>query len=104
MNHSDSSIDSEMVEGQKTAKQLEKEKKKAEEKAAKAEKLRLKQEKQKELEAKAKAKPKGDAAKADKAEKKVSAKYEGKTKPGEKKDVTCDMPDAYSPAYVEAAW
>lgn len=23
---------------------------------------------------------------------------------GDKKDVTCPMPDAYSPKYVEAAW
>ena len=30
--------------------------------------------------------------------------YEGKTKPGEKRDITGDMPDGYSPKYVEAAW
>lgn len=32
------------------------------------------------------------------------ALYTGDTKPGEKKDITCNMPDAYSPKYVEAAW
>lgn len=32
------------------------------------------------------------------------ALYEQNTKPGEKKDVTCPMPDSYSPKYVEAAW
>lgn len=26
------------------------------------------------------------------------------TSPGEKKNVTCPMPDTYSPQYVEAAW
>lgn len=78
-----------MVEGQKTAKQLEKEKKKAEEKAAKLEKLRLKQEKQKELEAKAKSKVKPPVEeKAAKVEKKSAIKYTGNTKPGEKKDVS----------------
>lgn len=38
-----------------------------------------------------------------KKEKEV-ALYEQSTKPGEKKDVTCPMPDSYSPRYVEAAW
>lgn len=35
---------------------------------------------------------------------KESAVYSSDTKPGEKKDVKCQMPDAYSPKYVEAAW
>lgn len=30
--------------------------------------------------------------------------YVKDTKPGEKKDVSCPMPDSYSPVYVEAAW
>lgn len=30
--------------------------------------------------------------------------YVQDTKPGEKKDVSCPMPDSYSPVYVEAAW
>lgn len=30
--------------------------------------------------------------------------YEQDTKPGEKKDILCPMPDSYSPRYVEAAW
>lgn len=30
--------------------------------------------------------------------------YSSDTKLGEKKDVHCAMPDAYSPEYVEAAW
>ena len=29
---------------------------------------------------------------------------EGRTAPGEKKDVLGPLPDAYSPKYVEAAW
>lgn len=32
------------------------------------------------------------------------ALYKQDTKPGEKKNVTCPMPDSYSPRYVEAAW
>ena len=35
---------------------------------------------------------------------KESARYERGTKPGERKDTTCPLPDAYSPQYVEAAW
>lgn len=38
-----------------------------------------------------------------KKEKEV-ALYKQDTKPGEKKDVACSMPDSYSPRYVEAAW
>lgn len=38
-----------------------------------------------------------------KKEKEV-ALYKQDTKPGEKKDVACPMPDSYSPRYVEAAW
>lgn len=30
--------------------------------------------------------------------------YTKDTKPGEKKDLSGDFPDAYSPQYVEAAW
>ena len=41
-------------------------------------------------------------AKKEKEEKKVT--YDVDTKPGEMKDTTCPLPDAYSPAYVEAAW
>jgi len=86
----------------KTAKQLEKEAKKAAEKAAKLEKLAAKQAKQKE------AAPK-DVEKKDKKPKKeekkiTSAVYTSITKPGEKKDTQCPLPDAYSPGYVEAAW
>jgi len=39
-----------------------------------------------------------------KKEERVSALYTINTPPGEKKDVTCPMPDAYSPQFVEAAW
>ena len=88
----------------KTEKQKEKEAKKAAEKAAKLEKLRLKQQKQDEQK-----KSKGDSVKPEKAKKvekteKKSATYDHDTKPGEMKDVQCPLPDAYSPAYVEAAW
>ena len=41
-------------------------------------------------------------AKKETKEKKVT--YDVDTKPGEMKDTTCALPDAYSPAYVEAAW
>ncbi len=100
----------------KTEKQKEKEAKKAAEKAAKLEKLRLKQQKlEEQKKAKAatqsggggcgddKAKKSAEAAKA-KEEKKKVVTYEGNTKPGEMKDVSQPLPDAYSPAYVEAAW
>ena len=88
---------------QKTAKQLEKEAKKAAEKAAKLEKLAAKQAKQ--------AEQQKNKADDDKKEKKVkkdpaagvkeSAKYDRDTKPGDKKDTNCPLPDAYSPKYVE---
>ena len=90
----------------KTAKQIEKEAKKAAEKAAKLEKLAAKQAKQAEQKSKAadddkkEKKPKKDPAVAVKE----GAKYEKDTKPGDKKDTTCPLPDAYSPKYVEAAW
>ena len=89
----------------KTAKQLEKERKRKVEKEAKLEKLRLKQEKQKELEATRKEGGGGKKDEKKKPEKKVASRYdEGRTTAGEKKDVSGDLPDAYSPAYVEAAW
>jgi len=88
---------------QKTAKQLEKEAKKAAEKAAKLEKLAAKQ-----AAAAAKVKSAGSEKpeKKEKVKKEVveAAKYTKVTKPGDKKDTTCPLPDAYSPQYVEAAW
>ncbi|KAH9632901.1 hypothetical protein HF086_002723 [Spodoptera exigua] len=80
---------------EKTAKQLEKEAKKA----AKLEKLKAKLDK----------KSAAPAVQKDKPEKKVKelkegAVYTAETAPGDKKDITCSMPDAYSPRYVEAAW
>lgn len=93
---------------EKTAKQLEKEKKKAEEKEAKLEKLRLKKEKQ-EQEQKSKSEGGQSEAKAKKEEKKKpekkpSAVYTANTPKGHRKETECDLPDAYSPEYVEAAW
>ena len=35
---------------------------------------------------------------------KESAVYTSNTAPGEKKDIAGDLPDAYSPRYVEAQW
>ena len=88
---------------QKTAKQLEKEAKKAAEKAAKLEKLAAKQ-----AAAAAKVKSAGSEKpeKKEKVKREVveAAKYTKVTKPGDKKDTTCPLPDAYSPQYVEAAW
>ncbi|KAJ8731130.1 hypothetical protein PYW07_004294 [Mythimna separata] len=80
---------------EKTAKQLEKEAKKA----AKLDKLKAKLDK----------KSATPAVQKDKPEKKVketkeSAVYTANTAPGDKKDITGAMPDAYSPQYVEAAW
>ena len=65
----------------------------------------MKQQKQEEQK-----KSKGDSAKPVEKAKKVEktdkkpATYDRDTKPGEMKDVQCPLPDAYSPAYVEAAW
>lgn len=39
-----------------------------------------------------------------KKEIKETVVYASNTAPGEKKDINCPMPDAYSPQYVEAAW
>ncbi|XP_050350770.1 valine--tRNA ligase [Nymphalis io] len=80
---------------EKSAKQLEKEAKKA----AKLEKLKAKLDK----------KSTAPAVQKDKPEKKVketkqSAVYTADTSPGDKKDISGPMPDAYSPLYVEAAW
>ncbi|XP_077298663.1 valyl-tRNA synthetase [Arctopsyche grandis] len=82
----------------KSAKQLEKEAKKA----AKLEKLRLKQDKLS-TPAPTSAEAKPPPQKKVK-EVKESALYTTNTNPGEKKDVKCQMPDGYSPQYVEAAW
>ena len=89
----------------KTAKQLEKEAQKAAEKAAKLEKLAAKKAK----EAAAKQNPEKKEEKESKKPKKEkedkeAVLYTSKTKPGEKKDTSCPLPDAYSPRYVEAAW
>ncbi|XP_015517085.1 valine--tRNA ligase isoform X2 [Neodiprion lecontei] len=82
----------------KTAKQLEKEAKKL----AKLEKFKQKLDKK---ETTASTKPK---EKPEKVEKKLESKqavlYTINTLEGEKKDVNCPMPDAYSPRFVEAAW
>eukprot|EP00088_Acartia_fossae_P071292 TRINITY_DN975_c0_g1_i12.p1 TRINITY_DN975_c0_g1~~TRINITY_DN975_c0_g1_i12.p1 ORF type:complete len:1148 (-),score=390.12 TRINITY_DN975_c0_g1_i12:331-3774(-) len=90
----------------KTAKQLEKEAKKAAEKAAKLEKFKAKQQQQQEKAAKAKDGEEAKPAKKEKVKKeeKVAAEYKSDTKPGQKKDTKCPLPDAYSPKYVEAAW
>ena len=87
----------------KTEKQKEKEAQKKAEKAAKLEKLRLKQQKQEEIKkAKGDSAPKAAKKTVEKVETKVT--YDIETKPGDMKDTECPLPDAYSPAYVEAAW
>lgn len=78
---------------QKSAVQLKKEAKKKE----KLEKFKQKQEKMQTVQPKADKKPK------EKKEKEVIT-YDKPTAPGEKKDTSGPMPDAYSPRYVEAAW
>lgn len=78
---------------QKSAVQLKKEAKKKE----KLEKFKQKQEKLQTQPPKAEKKPK------EKKEKEIIL-YDKPTLPGEKKDISGPMPDAYSPRYVEAAW
>ncbi|CAL7941716.1 unnamed protein product [Xylocopa violacea] len=84
---------------QKSAKQLQKEAKKQ----AKLEKFKQKQEKKEISDKLLKAKEKNEKIEK-KKENKQSAVYTINTPVGEKKDITCTMPDAYNPKYVEAAW
>ncbi|KAK8779628.1 hypothetical protein V5799_019032, partial [Amblyomma americanum] len=77
--------------GQKSAVQLKKEAKKKE----KLEKFKQKQEKLQQ--------PNTGKKPKEKKEKQVIT-YDKSTAPGEKKDISGPMPDAYSPRYVEAAW
>ncbi|RLU15419.1 hypothetical protein DMN91_012413 [Ooceraea biroi] len=81
----------------KTAKQLQKDAKKL----AKLEKFKQKQEK-KLTEKPANVKEKQE--KHDKKKSDTSVSYTIDTPAGDKKDVTCPMPDTYNPKYVEAAW
>ncbi|XP_055486373.1 LOW QUALITY PROTEIN: valine--tRNA ligase [Leucoraja erinacea] len=82
----------------KTAAQLKKEAAKRE----KMDKFLQKQEKMKEQQQKMPEKK----PKVEKKEKKDLGviTYDIATPPGEKKDVSCPMPDSYSPQYVEASW
>ncbi|XP_071489164.1 valine--tRNA ligase-like [Diadema antillarum] len=80
---------------QKTAAQLKKEA----QKQAKLDKFKKKQEKQAQQENKG-----GEGKKGKKKEEKAAITYDKNTAPGEKKDVSGAMPNAYSPVYVEAAW
>ncbi|EFN82871.1 valine--tRNA ligase [Harpegnathos saltator] len=82
---------------QKTAKQLQKEAKKL----AKLEKFKQKQEK-KEIEKSVNVKEKPE--KNEKKKETTSILYTVDTPPGERKDISCPLPDTYSPQYVEAAW
>ncbi|MFH4974910.1 hypothetical protein AB6A40_001619 [Gnathostoma spinigerum] len=86
----------------KTAAQLQKEAIKA----AKLAKFHEKEKKMAEMKAHQIAKPKQD--KPEKKNKREASKkdiaYEGKTALGDKKDVAVELPSAYSPTYVEAAW
>ncbi|XP_067865559.1 valine--tRNA ligase [Heterodontus francisci] len=82
----------------KTPAQLKKEamkKEKMEKFLQKRDKLKEQQQRQPEKKAKAEKKEKKDLG---------VITYDIATPPGEKKDVTCPMPDSYSPQYVEAAW
>ncbi|XP_011497002.1 PREDICTED: valine--tRNA ligase isoform X2 [Ceratosolen solmsi marchali] len=83
----------------KSVKRLEKEK----EKLAKLEKFKQKQEKKKIIsDEKLKERSKKNIEK--KEEIKQPATYMLNIIPGHKKDVSCSLPDNYSPQYVEAAW
>ena len=88
----------------KTAKQLEKEAQKAAEKAAKLEKLAAKKAKEAAKQNTEKKEEKESKKPKKEKEDKSAVLYTSKTKPGEKKDTSCPLPDAYSPRYVEAAW
>ncbi|CAF3598968.1 unnamed protein product [Rotaria sp. Silwood1] len=91
----------------KTAKQLAKE-------AEKAEKLRKFEEKQRKVQETQRAQAIAEQQKKDKESAKNGGKkkavprevteYTSSTNPGEKKDIHCELPKAYSPKYVEAAW
>lgn len=82
---------------QKTAKQLQKEAKKL----AKLEKFKQKQDKKgTEKPVNVKEKPE----KNDKKKETAAILYTINTPPGEKKNITCPMPDTYSPQYVESIW
>lgn len=90
---------SQEVKKEKSASQLKKEAKQKE----KDEKFRAKQEKLKAAQAQTKeSKPKNEEKKDTKEPQTVF--YTSKTNPGERKDTECQLPDAYSPRYVEAAW
>ena len=97
---------------EKTEKQKEKEAKKKAEKAEKLERLRLKQ-----LKVEEQKKASGEGDKTSKKDEKTEGKSRGEEKvkssatydeslslPGGMKNVTCPLPDGYSPQYVEAAW
>ncbi|CAI4224013.1 unnamed protein product [Auanema sp. JU1783] len=81
----------------------EKELKKEAEKAAKLAKFEEKQKKLAEKKAQESLKPKEDKPKKE-AKKKEILEYVSDIALGEKKDVSGEMPSAYSPKYVEAAW
>lgn len=83
----------------KTAKQLQKEAKKL----AKLEKFKQKQEKKESSDKTIKVKEKNEKNESKKDSKELAV-YTVDTPLGDKKDVTCTMPDTYSPKYVEAAW
>lgn len=83
---------------EKSASQLKKEAKQKE----KDEKFRAKQEKLKTVQAQTKEPKAKNEEKKDKEPQTVL--YTSTTKSGEKKDTMCQLPDAYSPRYVEAAW
>ncbi|CAF0857472.1 unnamed protein product [Brachionus calyciflorus] len=83
---------------EKSATQLKKEAKQKE----KDEKFKAKQEKLKATQAAPKeTKPKVEEKKEKEPQ---SVRYTSQTKVGEKKDTKCQLPDAYSPPYVEASW
>ncbi|EJD75424.1 valyl-tRNA synthetase [Loa loa] len=79
----------------KTAKELKKE-------AAKAAKLAKFREKVKKADVKA-CQPK-QLIETMRAKKREICEYTANTKPGEKKNINIELPNAYSPKYVEAAW
>lgn len=88
--------ESEALPKPKSAKELAKEAKRLE----KLKKFEAKQEKQAQQPKKAEAEKKN----AGEAKQRSVITYDVPTEKGQKKDTQCEMPNAYSPQYVEAAW
>ncbi|XP_012938411.1 valine--tRNA ligase [Aplysia californica] len=91
------------ADGQAPKQKTEKELKKEAQRLAKLEKFEAKKKKM-QAEKKNPDESSDNKKKKDEGKKKQVITYDVPTEKGAKKDTKCPMPDAYSPAYVEAAW